>query len=130
MAQIMVKVVHLTKIMDKIILKAKAVLADRVVNRWARTAQVMAKAVLAVKMAHKETSKVAQMGKIMAMAAHLEPNKAASKADQTIPVITKAVLPGITVLHQTFKTVAGTAVHPTKVVNANRIKMNLIIKRI
>ena len=63
------------------------------------------------------------MGKIMAMAAHLEPNKAASKADQTIPVITKVVLPRTTVLHRTSKTVAGTVVHLIKVVNVRPLAL-------
>ena len=54
--------------------------------------------------AAKAVSKVDQMGKIMAKAV-------------------KAVLPGITVLHQTFKTVAGTAVHLIKVVNVKSLTL-------
>ena len=130
----MVKVANLTKIMDKIILRAKAVQAVMVVNREAQIVQVTAKVVLVDKVAHRVVSKVAQMGKITAKAdlpgINIVAHRAVSKVDLVAKAMVKVVLPEIMEPLQTSKTVAGTAVHPTKVVNANRIKMNLIIKRI
>ena len=121
---------RLIKIMAKIILRAKAVLAVKVVNREARTVQAMVKEALVVKVVHKVIRKVAQMGKITVKAVLLGINMVVSKVDLAAKAMVKVVLPEIMEPLQTSKTVAGTAVHPTKVVNANRIKMNLIIKRI
>lgn len=70
------------------------------------------------------------MGKITVKAVLLGINMVVSKVDLAAKAMVKVVLPEIMEPLQTSKTVAGTAVHPTKVVNANRIKMNLIIKRI
>ena len=43
--------------------------------------------------------------------------KAVSKVELMAKIVAMVVLPGITVLHQTFKMVAGTAVHLIKVAN-------------
>lgn len=81
----------------------------------------MAKAVLAVKVAHKVASKVAQMGKIIAKAVlpgiNRVAHKVVSKADLVVKAMVKTVIPETMVLHQTFKMVAGTAVHLIKVAN-------------
>lgn len=45
--------------------------------------------------------------------------KAISKVDLMAKIVAMVVLPGTTVLHQTFKTVARTAVHLIKVANVN-----------
>ena len=123
----MVKVAHLIKIMDKIILRAKAVLAVKVGNREARTVQIMAKGALVVKVAHKVISKVAQMDKITAKVDLPEINRVAhravSKADQMVKAMVKAVLPGTMVLHRTSKTVAGMAVHLIKVVDVKPLAL-------
>ena len=111
------KVDLLTKIMDKIMLRAKAVQAALTGNRGARTVQVMAKAVLVVKVAHKVVSKVAQMGKITAKAVLPEINRVVSRVALAAKAMTRVALPVIMEPLQTSKTVAGTAVHLIKVVN-------------
>ena len=117
------KVDHPIKIMDKIILRVKAVLAVLTGNRETRMVQIMAKVALVVKVAHKVISKVAQMGKITAKAVLLGINRVVSKVALAAKAMAKVVHPGTTVLHQTSKTVAGTAVHLIKVANASPLDL-------
>ena len=97
----MSKAPHLTKIVDKKILRVKAVLAVKVGNMEARTVQVMVKEALVVKV-------------VLPVI-----NSVANKVDLMAKTMVKVVLPVIMEPLQTSKTVAGTAVHLIKAVNAN-----------
>ena len=69
----------------------------------------------------KTTDKVVLVGisKVVLLGINKVGHKVVSRVAMAVKTMNKVVLLGITVLHQTFKTVAGMAAHPTKVVNTN-----------